>query len=53
VYELLASMFDPDPKTRITLNEILAHRFFNGLSDVDKSVSLYLHSFLLFLFFNI
>jgi hypothetical protein len=31
-------MFDSDPKTRITLPEILAHPFFNGMSDVDKSV---------------
>lgn len=37
-YDLLGSMFDSDPKTRITLPEILAHPFFNGMSDVDKSV---------------
>jgi serine/threonine protein kinase len=44
VYDLLASMFDSDPKTRITLPEILAHPFFNGMSDVDKSVRRYLSS---------
>lgn len=38
-YDLLGSMFDSDPKTRITLPEILAHPFFNGMSDVDKSLS--------------
>jgi len=39
VFDLLACMLDPDPSTRITIDEIMDHSFFSTLRNVEKSLS--------------